>query len=76
MGDPELMQQEQEAWDEQIEKYHKREAAAFGTYIGPVPGPGNPEGAEGQDGQAEGGFEDGGHRYHILAFIVTPEDGG
>lgn len=23
-----------------------------------------------------GGFEDGGHRYHILAFIVTPEDGG
>jgi hypothetical protein len=53
-ADPELMQQEQEAWDEQIEKYHKREAAAFGTYLGPVPGPGNPDGAEGQDGQAEG----------------------
>ena len=61
-ADPELMHQEQEAWDEQIEKYHKREAAAFGTYIGPVPGPGNPEGAEGQAGQAEGseGSEPGG----------------
>jgi len=61
-ADPELMQREQEAWDEQIEKYHKREAAAFGTYLGPVPGPGNPEGAEGQAGQAEGseGSEPGG----------------
>ena len=29
-GDPELRQQEQEAWDEQIEKYHEREAEAFG----------------------------------------------
>ena len=53
-ADPELMQQEQEAWDEQIEKYHKREAAAFGTYLGPVPGPGNPDGPEGQDQQGEG----------------------
>jgi len=53
-ADPELMQQEQEAWDEQIEKYHKREAAAFGTYLGPVPGPGNPDGSEGQDPQGEG----------------------
>jgi hypothetical protein len=50
-GDPELMQREQEAWDEQIEKYHKREAAAFGTYLGPVPGPGNPDGPEG-DGES------------------------
>jgi len=46
-ADPELLQREQEAWDEQIEKYHKREAAAFGTYLGPVPGPGNPTGEEG-----------------------------
>jgi hypothetical protein len=46
-ADPALMQQEQEAWEEQIEKYHRREAAAFGTYIGPVPGPGNPDGDEG-----------------------------
>jgi hypothetical protein len=54
LADPELLQQEQEAWDEQIDKYHKREAAAFGTYLGPVPGPGNPDGAEGEDQQAEG----------------------
>jgi len=46
-GDPELKQQEQEAWEEQIEKYHEREAAAFGTHRGPVPGPGNPTGQEG-----------------------------
>jgi hypothetical protein len=53
-ADPELLQQEQEAWDEQIDKYHKREAAAFGTYLGPVPGPGNPDGAEGQQQQGQG----------------------
>lgn len=60
-GNPELMQQEQEAWDEQIEKYHKREAAAFGTYLGPVPGPGNPSGEEGggQEGSEPGGSEQG-----------------
>jgi hypothetical protein len=51
-GDPKLKQQEQEAWEEQIEKYHEREAAAFGTHRGPVPGPGNPTGQEGgQQGQ-------------------------
>lgn len=51
-ADPQLKQQEQEAWEEQIEKYHEREAAAFGTYRGPVPGPGNPTGQEGgQQGQ-------------------------
>lgn len=51
-ADPELKQQEQEAWEEQIEKYHEREAAAFGTYRGPVPGPGNPGGQQGgQQGQ-------------------------
>jgi hypothetical protein len=43
----ELEQQEQEAWEEQIEKYHEREAAAFGAHRGPVPGPGNPTGQEG-----------------------------
>jgi hypothetical protein len=60
-ANPELMQQEQEAWDEQIEKYHKREAAAFGTYLGPVPGPGNPTGEEGggQEGAEAGGSEQG-----------------
>lgn len=60
-GNPELKQQEQEAWDEQIEKYHKREAAAFGTYLGPEPGPGNPGGAEGggQEGEGQTGSEQG-----------------
>jgi len=53
-ADPELLQQEQEAWEEQIEKYHKREAAAYGTYLGPVPGPGNPAGAEGDAPEGEG----------------------
>ena len=52
-SDPELKEQEQEAWDEQIEKYHEREAAAFGAYRGPVPGPGNPTGQEGGE-QGEG----------------------
>jgi hypothetical protein len=52
-SDPELKQQEQEAWDEQVEKYHEREAAAFGAHRGPVPGPGNPSGQEGGE-QGEG----------------------
>jgi hypothetical protein len=51
--DPDLAREEQEAWDEQIEKYHAREAAAYGAYRGPVTGPGNPDGAEGgTQGQA------------------------
>jgi X-linked retinitis pigmentosa GTPase regulator len=66
-SDSELKQQEQEAWDEQIEKYHQREAAAFGSHKGPVPGPGNPTGQEGgeqgdgseqgQQGGGQGGQE-------------------
>ncbi len=55
-ADPELMAQEQEAWAEQIEKYHARESAAFGAYRGPVEGPGNPDGGEGGQGN-EGGQE-------------------
>ncbi|MBT8049445.1 MAG: hypothetical protein HKO99_05770 [Xanthomonadales bacterium] len=59
-ADAELMEQEQEAWDEQIEKYHKREAAAFGSYRGPVPGPGNPTGQEGgQQGGEQGSGQEG-----------------
>jgi hypothetical protein len=54
LEDPDLLEMEQAAWDEQIDKYHKREAAAFGTYLGPVPGPGNPSGAEG-GAQAQAG---------------------
>jgi hypothetical protein len=58
-ADADLMQAEQEAWDEQIQKYHEREAEAFGAYRGPVPGPGNPDGAQnvqtgGQDGGQQG----------------------
>jgi hypothetical protein len=53
-ADPALAGQEQEAWDEQIEKYHAREAAAFGAYRGPVAGPGNPDGAEGA-AESDGG---------------------
>ena len=65
-SDPDLKQQEQEAWDEQIEKYHEREAAAFGSHRGPVPGPGNPAGQQGgqqgqqqQDGDGQDGGESG-----------------
>lgn len=47
--DADLMRQEQEAWDEQIEKYHEREAAAFGAYRTP---PGNPGGTDGQPGES------------------------
>jgi hypothetical protein len=56
-AEPKLMQEEQEAWDEQIQKYHEREAAAYGATRGPVPGPGNPEGKEGggEDGEQGGG---------------------
>jgi hypothetical protein len=54
-SDPELKEQEQEAWDEQIEKYHEREAAAWGSHSGPVPGPGNPSGQEGGQAGEQGG---------------------
>lgn len=53
LADADLLAREQEAWEEQIEKYHKREAAAFGTYLGPAPGPGNPDGPEGGPEGAE-----------------------
>lgn len=50
-----LAQQEQEAWDEQIEKYHAREAAAFGA-LRPAQGAGA-EGADGAAGAGSGGAE-------------------
>jgi hypothetical protein len=62
--DTALAQQEQEAWDEQIAKYHERESEAFGAYRGPVAGPGNRDGAEGGEGdqgqQAQAGGQQGG----------------
>lgn len=61
-GDPALKQQEQEAWNEQIEKYHQRESEAYGAYRGPVPGPGNPTGQEGGGQQNQQGGESGGQQ--------------
>jgi len=55
--DPALMEQEEEAWAEQVDKYHEREAAAFGAIRPPMPGdPGKPggQGAEGEGQQAGG----------------------
>lgn len=54
-ADSELMQQEQEAWDEQVEKYHQREAEAFGAYRGAPPGPGAPGQENGEQSGAAGG---------------------
>jgi hypothetical protein len=58
--DPALMEQEKEAWAEQVDKYHEREAAAFGAMRPPMPGdpgqpgqPGDP-GSEGTEQQAGG----------------------
>ena len=60
-ADSGLMKKEQEAWDEQIEKYHAREAEAFGTYRGQAGGPGNPGGQQGgQQGAQEGQGQQGG----------------
>ncbi len=60
-ADPALKELEQAAWDEQIEKYHTREAAAFGAYRGRAPGPGNPDGPEGgQQGEGSQGQQGGG----------------
>lgn len=53
-GDSELLKKEQEAWDEQIEKYHAREAEAFGAYRGQAGSPGNPGGQQGENGQQGG----------------------
>lgn len=60
-ADPELKEQEMAAWEEQVEKYHEREAQAFGSYRGPVPGPGNPGGQEGgEQGEGSQGQQGGG----------------
>ena len=62
-GDPALREQEEEAWSEQLEKYHQREAAAFGASRPPMPGSnaqqaaGSPEG-DGQQGQEQDGQSD------------------
>jgi hypothetical protein len=90
-ADTDLLEREQAAWDEQIEKYHAREAEAFGAYRGAVSGPGNPSGQEGGDGgQAgqqgnaagqQGGGEQGGQQgedaqAESTAGTYQPQNGG
>jgi hypothetical protein len=65
--DPVLMEQEQEAWAEQVDKYHEREASAFGATRPPMPGDGNQqaqagtsgEGKKGENGEGEAGQKGG-----------------
>ncbi len=60
--DPGLREQEQEAWAEQMGKYHKREASAFEASRPSMPGSdslqaGGSPGPGGEQGQAKGGAE-------------------
>ena len=63
--DPALRDQEEEAWAEQVDKYHEREAGAFGATRPPMPGepgqPGQPgsQGSEPQEGGQSGGGQNG-----------------
>jgi len=66
-GDAGLREQEEEAWTEQIDKYHEREAAAFGASRPPAPGSqsgqqgGNP-GGKGQQGEDQSGESESGQQ--------------
>jgi len=51
--DPELREQEEEAWAEQVEKYHEREAAAFGATRPPMPGGGQQQAGTGSNGEGQ-----------------------
>ena len=59
--DSELRKQEEEAWAEQVDKYHEREAAAFGATRPPMPGneqqsaDAGTSGAGGQESESSGG---------------------
>jgi hypothetical protein len=59
-GDPVLREQEEEAWAEQVDKYHKREAAAFGATRGPMPGDGSQQAGAGSAGSGQQEGEGGG----------------
>ena len=48
-----LLEQEQEAWEEQIDKYHEREAGAFGASRPPPPGGQPQQGEAGQSGDSQ-----------------------
>jgi len=51
--DPVLLEQEEEAWAEQVEKYHEREAAAFGATRPPMPGSGQQQAGTGSSGEGQ-----------------------
>jgi hypothetical protein len=53
MKDPVLLEQEEEAWAEQVEKYHEREAAAFGATRPPMPGTGQQQAGTGSSGEGQ-----------------------
>jgi len=51
--DSELRDQELEAWAEQVDKYHEREAAAFGATRPPMPGAGQQQAGTGDSGEGQ-----------------------
>ncbi len=51
--DSELREQELEAWAEQVDKYHEREAAAFGATRPPMPGAGQQQAGAGDSGEGQ-----------------------
>jgi hypothetical protein len=51
--DPVLLEQEEEAWAEQVEKYHEREAAAFGATRPPMPGSRQQQAGTGSSGEGQ-----------------------
>lgn len=51
--DPVLKEQEEEAWAEQVDKYHEREAAAFGAARPPAPGSAQQQAEAGSSGSGE-----------------------
>lgn len=53
MKDPVLLEQEEEAWAEQVQKYHEREAAAFGATRPPMPGNGEQQAGAGSSGEGQ-----------------------
>lgn len=58
--DPILREQEEEAWAEQVDKYHEREAAAFGATRPPMPGSDQQQAGAESSGNGEQSGEPGG----------------
>jgi hypothetical protein len=57
---PVLLEQEEEAWAEQVEKYHEREAAAFGATRPAMPGSDTQQAGTGSSGDGHQAGEQGG----------------